>query len=170
MLVNGIVKALLFWKPANCFLVKRVIYYAFIQCYLMYCLVVWGNASQYLLHYLLVLQKKAICLVYNSHYVAHCSPLTHNLKVLFVQDLYRVRCLSRLFKIVNRLSTLQLSCHITTVGNAVCYNLRHPARLSVLGSRLSLRKSSFLHSSINIWNSSPDNIVQITIVTKVQGC
>ncbi len=55
--------------------IKRMVYFAFINSYLLYCTSIWGDAASYLVNKLLVMQKRAVRMVYNAHYLAHVNPI-----------------------------------------------------------------------------------------------
>jgi len=54
------------------FWVKQLMYNAFVYPHLMYCIAVWGNAAQCHIHPLMMMQKRAIWILCNAHYLSHC--------------------------------------------------------------------------------------------------
>src|SRR5579872_4641501 len=51
------------------------LYYSLVYPHLNYCIIVWGSAYNTALHRLLVLQKRAIRTISNSHYRSHTEPI-----------------------------------------------------------------------------------------------
>ena len=64
------------------------LYHSFIFPFLSYCVEVWGGTFVTHLHPLLVLQKRAVRLLTNSHSRTHAAPLFLQLKILPLQQIY----------------------------------------------------------------------------------
>lgn len=73
-----------YFMPCECL---RHIYNAFMMSYLSYCNVIEGNANEKYLNPLLILRKRAICLICNCHPLFHCAPLTKQCSIMFIFDL-----------------------------------------------------------------------------------
>ena len=58
----------------------------FFQTVISYGLIIWGNASK--INDVLLIQKKAIGILTDSAYLAHCKPLFIETKILTVVNLY----------------------------------------------------------------------------------
>ena len=56
-----------------------------------YCLTVWGKCAKYLVDRLFILQKRAIRMVTNSHFLSPTDNLFKKLNILKIQDLYFFR-------------------------------------------------------------------------------
>jgi hypothetical protein len=132
--------------------VKRLIYFAYINSHLLYCISIWGNAALYLLNKLLVMQKKAIRLIVNTHYLAHVKPIALELNILLLPDLYAYLCAINMYKVVNNLNALStLKCFVRCVSvhntSRSQYRLYHP------NVRTVVRQNSVVINSISIWNN-----------------
>ena len=93
----GILFKLKHYVPVN---VLKTIYTSLIQSYLSYGISVWVAANATNLYHLTILQKRAIRLVNNSNYLDHTNPIFHNLNILKLNDLYKVRCLKYMYNVI----------------------------------------------------------------------
>ena len=64
------------------------LYYTMLFPYLSYCHLIWGNASAYLIDQVLKLQKRAIRIISNVHWLSHTQPLFTERKIMKVNDLF----------------------------------------------------------------------------------
>lgn len=64
----------------------RSAYFAFFQSIISYGILLWGNCS--CVHNILLLQKKVVRVIAESHRLDHCKPLFVKLKVLTIINLY----------------------------------------------------------------------------------
>ena len=65
-----------------------ILYNALILPYITYCNIVWGNCGLTKTNSILLLQKRALRLITNSHYFANSEPLFYKLKSLKVNDIH----------------------------------------------------------------------------------
>ena len=72
--------------------VMRMIYMSLIFSHINYCNLIWGSACTNTLEPLFRLQKKAIRLVDNSHYLAHTEPIFKSLKILTLYQVFKLNC------------------------------------------------------------------------------
>ncbi len=70
------------------------IYYSLMHSHLNYGLCVWGNAIEEYLNKIRLTQKKIIRILNNADYDAHTDPLFANLKVLKLNDMYKLQIAS----------------------------------------------------------------------------
>jgi hypothetical protein len=103
-----------------------------------------------------LVQKKAIRLVCNAHYLSHVNPLAKKLDVLLLPELYTLRCATNMYKVVNNLNLLSsLDCFKRTASP---YATTHASYLLARPhSRTVVRQASVVINSISIWNNlTPD--------------
>ena len=98
------------------------------------------------------MQKKAIRMINNAHYLAHVKPIALELNVLLLPDLYVYVCAINMYKAVNKLNALStLKCFVRTVSvhntSRSQYRLYHPHVRTVV------RQNSVVINSISIWNN-----------------
>jgi len=66
------------------------VYYSMIFSHLNYCVINWEKASETTLKPLLLLQKRAECLITNSDFHAHANPLFKDLNILTIYDIFKL--------------------------------------------------------------------------------
>ena len=108
----GVLNRLKKLLPKN---VLFMIYNSLVLPYMNYCLVCWGSINT---NRILLLQKKAVRAITNSHYIAHCDPIFKNLNILKIDDLFVVQLLKIYYK----------RCHNFVLPN---YLLNLPITLNV---------------------------------------
>ena len=70
------------------------IYYTYVYSHLNYCIEAWGNAYDVHVNQLTMLQKCALRFVAGTHKTAHTIPIAHELSLLFINDMYMLKCAS----------------------------------------------------------------------------
>ena len=74
--------------------ILKIIYSSLILSYLNYGILVWGFETERLL----TLQKKAVRLLNNAFYLEHTDKIFKQLKILKVDDIFKMQCLQFYFK------------------------------------------------------------------------
>lgn len=145
--------------------VKRSMYFAFVHSRLSYCLPVWGGAASYLLNKIILIQKKAIRLIYNAYFLAHVKPLAYEVRILLLPELYYYKCVINMYKFVNNLPGLPcLDCLKRSVSP---YNTTRSRYLIVRPhSRTVVRQKSVVINSISIWNNLSPELASIPTLNK----
>ena len=72
---------------------RKMLYTTLILPYFSYCNILWGGASKFASSRLVVLQKRAIRLISNTHYLAHTNPLFNRFQLLKLNDIYTFQLL-----------------------------------------------------------------------------
>ena len=151
------------------FLPSRIliyIYNAIILPHLNYCNEIWGNSYKVHTNKILLLQKRAIRVISNSHYVSHSLPIFVQLKTLPLPYLVKLNILIFMFKLHrgilpeifnNMFKTNQL---IHTYPTRNCQNLRKPI------SHLTIRTHSISFTGVNEWNSISKELKSSTTLTR----
>ena len=78
-----------------------ILYYTIIQPYLLYCNIIWGGANKIALKRLICLQKRAIRVITKSSYLASSTPLFAKLRILKLEDVYKLQVLLFMYKAKN---------------------------------------------------------------------
>ena len=139
----GILSRIKLVVPRN---VLLMLYYTMIYPYLTYCTIVWGSANSSVLNHIVILQKRAIRLILNSHYRASSSALFYALKLLKVPDIVNFQTMHFMFKLKNNL--LPLSCmNYVSVANIdrihitrrICYFNIPSVRTNIHGKSITVR-------------------------------
>ena len=133
-----------------------------IYSYLNYCNIIWGGAYDIVLKPLFILQKKAIRLISNSHYLEHTAPLFKSLKLLNIYQIFKYNCLLLVHKCTNDnyfpefKKKLQSSIH--------SYETRNNNQLRVPLEKLKLCQKSYKYISIKLWNDVNEDIRNINFI------
>ena len=91
----AILRFLRYCYPQN---VLKMIYMSLIYSHINYCNLIWGAAEDGIIEPLFLLQKKAIRIITQSHYLEHTAPLFENLKLLTVYQVYKLNCSLFIYK------------------------------------------------------------------------
>ena len=153
----GVIYRLKFILPE---MILITIYNSIILPYLNYCNVAWGNTFKSYLDKLRVLQKKAVRLITNSHYIHPSSPLFLRLKMLPLSELVLFNCVLFMFK----LQSIPHECTLTKLflknSQIHNYNTRQRGLIHQPFARTNVTLTSFHISCIKAWNSLPVDILK----------
>ena len=105
--------------------IMRTIYYLLILSHLEYYTLLWENAYCTKLVKLRLIQKKAIRIITNSHYIAHTDPLFSKLKLLKLDDLYKHQLGIFIYKAASSKLPDSMSSLFTRIQNIHKHNLRN---------------------------------------------
>ena len=127
------------------------IYRSFVESYLNYCPLVFGNAYRTHLIPLEVAQRKCVRIITNQHPQAHSNPIFANLKLLKVNDIFKLNLGTYMYKNLDKFS---LNRHIHVHSTRSGFNQYIPSfqRLT-----LTLNQSIYYQVPAN-WNNIPDAI------------
>ena len=92
--VIGIMRRLKNTVPMH---ILKTIYSSLINPHLNYCILAWG----FNLDRILKLQKKAVRIITNSHFLAHTDNLFHDLKILKIEDIFNLKQIVFYHKFIN---------------------------------------------------------------------
>ena len=99
--------------------VKKMLFSSLIQSILHYALPVWGGAGKKIIDPLVRIEKRAIRLANNAHYIKHTDPMFGSLGCLKLTDMYKISCARTAVKFLQ--STLP-------EGNMDCFKERKIVR------------------------------------------
>ena len=136
----------------------RIRYYnSFILPYLTYNVHHWGNTNEVHLKSLVLTQKRIIRCIADADYLAHSTPIFHQLGILKLEDVYMYKYNS----LIDTFLKLQENEYISNHG----VNTRYSLKARPKGHILSRTKQSVSYSGPNLWNSLPDNLRNIKSLT-----
>ena len=142
--------------------ILRLIYMSLIYSYLNYCNIIWGGSYDIVLKPLFILQKKAIRLISNSHYLEHTAPLFKSLKLLNIYQIFKYNYFLLFHKCTKDnyfpefKKKLQSSIH--------SYETRNNNQLRVPLEKLKLCQKSYKYISIKLWNDVNEDIRNINFI------
>ena len=136
------------------------LYNALILPYISYCNLAWGNCGSTKTNPLLLLQKRALRLITNSHYLAPTEPLFYQLKTLKVGDINTLQTAIFMHKYTfNQLPSV-FHDFFTPNSKIHSYPTRQSSNYHLENPRILLAQKSLKHHGPDVWNSLPDNLKQ----------
>ena len=146
----------------------RSVYYSLIYSHLIYCISSWGSAPQKHLDKIFVKQKKTIRIMTFSPYLAHTTPIFYHLKLLKLEDIFKLRVATLAFKIINLRNSNNSFTNKprSTLNLPHSYNTRAKTNRNIypIFARTRLGQSSLEYQIPSIWNKLPNNIRQLSTI------
>ena len=135
------------------------LYKSFIESYIHYGLEVWFSASKNLTNKIFVLQKKAVRAICFLPYNHHTSEIIKSLEDLKLDDCFKLKALTILFKGLKYITYSFLSNFLLTNGSFHYRTTRKSNLLRLFRYNLNKTKKYFLYWNIKDWNDvvSPFN-------------
>ena len=136
------------------------IYQAFINSNLYYGICAWGSAPKTYLNKILLIQKRALRLIYFMDYKQHAVPFFLKSKVFPLSFIYFDCLCSIMWDVANNSTPENIKRAFTRISEVHSY----PTRSSLNDdfytehSRLEKMRSSFLRVGPKIWNSLPSDM------------
>ena len=69
--------------------ISKILYFSLIYPYFNYCIEIWGSTLQYHINKLVLLQKRAVRIVKDVHFLHHTDELFNEMKLLRLNDIYK---------------------------------------------------------------------------------
>ena len=104
--------------------ILKLIYMSLIYSYINYCNIIWGGAYDIVLQPLYILQKKAIRLISNSHYLEHTEPLFKSLELLNIYQIFKLNCLLLVYKCIKNNYFMEFKNKLHVDSSIHSYNTR----------------------------------------------
>ena len=106
--------------------ILHTIYKTLIMPHYSYCLLTWGSKI-HIGHRLLLLQKKALRMIDDSHYIAHTEPICKKLQIEKKSDLFRITVWKFYYKLTNTFLPSYFNQMMPTLP-VICnyYGVRNP--------------------------------------------
>ena len=117
--------------------IMNTLYYSLILSHLQYCTLLWANTYSSCLNKLRILQKKAIRIITQSHYLAHTDPLFSKLKLLLPDS---------------------MSSMVIPIHNVHNHNLRNQNAYYIQHVRTNCRKCTIHYTGPIFWNTLPQQL------------
>ena len=157
----GIIASLRHFVPLN---TLHHIYISLIQPYLLYGIVAWGQAAKTYKNKILILQKRALRLMFFGDYNSHAVPYFVSSSFLPLDLLYFKSVAILMHDISNSLTPTNISNLFASQSNIHSYNTRSSSRgdYYVKHSRLDKQTKSFSRYGVKIWNSLPCEMRQMS--------
>jgi hypothetical protein len=131
------------------------IYCCLILPYITYGLIVWGHASKRYVNKILILQKRALQLIYLKKYKEHAIPLFIESKILPINMLYIKSVCNLMHNVSNESCPSSISDCFIHSRQIHDHNTRHciSKNYYIEYSRLTKTNSSFARVGAKVWNN-----------------
>ena len=141
------------------------LYHALISPYLNYGICAWGNCPQTYLNKILVLQKRALRLIYFSKPRDHTIPFFIESNCLPLQSLFFQQLSYLMYDVHAKTAPKSLLDKFAKINTEHHYNTRLSAKecFSVKFSRTEKMKKSFTRIGVSIWNSIPLSVKTLNV-------
>ena len=133
--------------------IMRLIYMSLIFSHVNYCNLIWGSACKTTLEPLFRLQKKAIRLVNNSHFLEHTAPIFSSLKILTLYQVFNNNCLIFIYKCIKDHKFPNFSSRIIRNNDVHEHNTRNSEHYRLPKGRLKIFRDAYLVQGVTLWNS-----------------
>ena len=137
-----------------------ILYNSLVLSHINYCNIVWGNCSVTKINSLLLLQKRALRIVTNSHYLEHTEPLFAHLTTLRIQDVHTLQTGIFMYKYTNDQLPELFHNYFDLNSNVHSYPTRRSSDFHLENPRTILAQKSIRHHGPDVWNTLPNNIKQ----------
>ena len=136
--------------------VMRSIYFSIFHSHLSFQILAWGSEAACLYP----LQKKAIRIINNEHYLHHTDPLFKHSKILKVHDIYKLSIL----KFYHRYSSKSLPYYLQSIpflpnSSFHEYSTRHACELRPSRPRTEYSRTTVRHSVTSVINNLPAHVL-----------
>jgi hypothetical protein len=119
--VNGILCRLKHQLPHN---ILKTIYNSLVLPHINYAVTSWGNTANNELKRIKILQKKSIRILSNSKYISHTEPLFKKLRLLKVEDIFKLNCCKMYHKLTKGLTPSYFHTELETNSHIHAHNTR----------------------------------------------
>jgi len=136
------------------------LYWALVHPYLNYGLVAWGQASKSSLNKLLIIQKRALRLIFFSKYDDSAVPLFIKSQIPPLNIMYFLSLASLMHDVVNKRAPSNLCSLFTSVRHQHNYSTRSSTtnKPFIQSFNLNIHLNSFSRLGARLWNSTPLDI------------
>ena len=145
--------------------VLKIIYSSLILSYLNYGILVWGFKTESLF----ILQKKAVRLISNAFYLEHTEKLFKRLKILKIEDIFKMQCLKFYYKYKNENLPNSIKNILSNFEPSHEYSLRSISnsdqnnQLSVVNTNTVIAKECIRHYIPVFFNNLDEELKNIVI-------
>ena len=138
-----------------------MLYYSLAYPYLQYCITSWGGAADYLISKIFSVQKSFIRTICSKPKLEPSSPLFYQLKMLKLNDIYRLQISKLMYQLKSQRSfgenslikVSEIHNHNTRIANNHNYYIPH--------KRTDIGKRSFSFQGPKIWLEVPPGMKEL---------
>jgi hypothetical protein len=141
----------------------RTLYFALLHSHLSYCPIITSCGSNANIQKIIRVQKKAICIISNKHYLEHTAPLFESLNIVPCPKLVIYSKLNFMHSVIYNYcpkSYVNIWKHNNERSEIHNRSLRNSDELEITHPRLELYKKSPIYSLPKLWNELDDTRFQ----------
>ena len=144
---------------ASCLSIQNTLYNTLVLPYLSYCNIIWANNKPTRLNPLLVLQKRCMRIITNSHYNAHALPLFSKLNQLTIFDLNKLLIATFMFRHHKNCLPGIFKNYFYSNYTIHDYFTRISTNLHIVYARTDVMRLLLRICGPRLWNSIDSNII-----------
>jgi len=131
------------------------LYYTLIHPYISYGITLWGSANKNQLSKIQIMQKKSVRIIIKAKYKDHTEPIFKRLKILKLEDIYKINMSKYMFAMQN--GSLPATLNKTIKQNRLIHdhNTRNIDNLHIEQRRTNLASKSLRHMGPLVWYQIP---------------
>ncbi len=134
------------------------LYYSLIYPYLDYGITLWGSTHTSYVSKIYKLQKKTVRIITTSKYNDHTNPLYKKLKILKLEDIYKLKVAKYMYAFDKQILPSPLLDIISYNRNTHEYNTRNKDNPHIDTRRTIIASNSLRHKGPEIWYEIPEII------------
>ena len=141
----------------------RILYCSLIYPHLQYCISGWGRATKSVLKPLSIIQKLVLRLIIKTPYRTPSAPLFFQLKILKIDDVYKLQ-IAKMIHFINNQNNTWTTSYSIKLQKLHNHNTRVSSKYNFLISniRTNLGKSLTAFAGAQVWREVPQSIKSLS--------
>ena len=136
--------------------ISKILYFSLIYPYFNYCIEIWGSTSQYHINKLVLLQKRAVRIVKDVHFLHHTDELFNEMKLLRLNDIYKFNIGLYMYKSLRYVDYDDDLCNYVNGNmNRHSYSIRNTDAIVLPRYRCESSKCEITCVASEFWNHLP---------------
>ena len=150
--------------------VLKQLYHTLLEPYITYCSSIWSSPHKTVnLNRVLLLQKAAVRIISQSHYIAHTDPIFSSLKILKVYDIAKTALLVLMHKSRNNTLPHKFQTYFQLTSQIHSYYTRGAEKYAIPYARTRCRLNSLQVIGPRFWNSLPPALQEIKTLQRFKS-
>ena len=146
----------------------HMLYYSLFMPYIMYCAEVWGNTYATNIHCLVLLQKRVIRLICGAKRLDHTNVLFHNVHILKLPDLVKLKTTIIMFKAYRYILPLNVQKLFRIHESR--YSSRHKCKFKQIYIRTNLKSMCISVTGVTLWKTLDNSLISCKNVHHLKKC
>ena len=139
--------------------ISKILYFSLIYPYFNYCIEIWGSTARCPIGKLVLLQKRAVRIVKDVHYLHHTDELFNEMNLLRLNDIYRFNIGLYMYKSLECVDyDVDLCNYVNGNWNRHAYPIRNADAITLPRYRCESSKCDITYVASKFWNDLPIEI------------